>query len=161
MERNEDGSLKHRIVGKKKNIGDVWDIAFLNSQAQERVGYPTQKPLELLDRILRMCTKKNHVVADFFCGCGTTLVAAHKLGLKYIGVDNSPVASKIIRKRLKDAVNVDIPELAVKSLSKAQILKLGPFDFEEYVVRSIGGEPNKVKVGDGGIDGKLHKDGTP
>ncbi|RLA63735.1 MAG: hypothetical protein DRQ88_12045 [Epsilonproteobacteria bacterium] len=139
---------------------DVWQLPIINATSKERVGYPTQKPLNLLERIIESSSKKGDVVADFFCGCGTTLVASHNLGRKYIGVDNSPTASKIIRKRLK-GLGVDIPELAVKTLTKAQILKLNHFDFEEYAVRCIGGEPNRKKVGDGGIDGLLIEDGTP
>jgi len=146
---------------KGKPVDNLWnDIKPIQAQSNERVGYPTQKPLELLERIIMASSNEGDIVADFFCGCGTTLVASHRLNRRYVGVDNSPVASKVVRKRLK-GVGVDIPELAVKSLTKQQILKLKPFEFEEYVVRCVGGEPNRIKVGDGGIDGTLIKDGTP
>lgn len=109
----------HESSGKRQ-IGDVWtDINMLNPASKERVGYPTQKPEELLRRVIEMATKKGDIVADFFCGCGTTLVAAHNLNRDYIGVDNSPMASKIIRKRLK-GIGIDVPELAVKTLTKSQ-----------------------------------------
>ena len=83
-------------------IGNIWDDIFpVNSQADEQVGYPTQKPLALLERIIKTSTNKRDIVADFFCGCGTTLVSASQCERRYIGVDNSPKASKVIRKRLK------------------------------------------------------------
>ena len=146
---------------KGQPIDNLWDdIKPVQAQSKERVGYPTQKPVELLERIIKATSNEGDIIADFFCGCGTALVAAHNLNRRYIGVDNSPKASRVVRKRLK-GIGVDIPELAVKTLTKNQILKLKPDEFEEYVVRCIGGEPNRVKVADGGIDGKLIEDGTP
>jgi len=148
------------IIKEGKASSDVWPILPLTSSSKERVGWDTQKPLVLLEKIIQMASKKGDLVGDFFCGCGTTLVAAHKLDRKYIGVDNSPKASKVIRQRL-NSLNIDVRELAVKTLTKNQILELSPFEFQEYVIRCIGGEPNRSKVGDGGIDGKLINDGTP
>lgn len=108
----------HEMKGRA--IQDIWtDINVINSQSNERVGYPTQKPVELLERIINTSSNDGDIVADFFCGCGTTLVAAHNLNRDYIGVDNSPMASKIIRKRLK-GIGIDVPELAVKTLTKSQ-----------------------------------------
>jgi DNA modification methylase len=140
-------------------IDDVWNIDRLNNSDKEKVGWETQKPLRLLERIVKTATVEGDVVADFFCGCGTTLVAAHKLNRKYLGVDLSPKASKVVRQRLAE-LGENCKELALKSLSKSQILRLHHTEFEEYVVRSLGGHPNERKVSDGGIDGKLIADGT-
>ena len=82
------------------NLSDVWDISYINSQAKERIGYPTQKPLELLERIITIYTKKGDIVADFFCGSGTTLVAAQKLGRHWMGCDINPKCETIVKQRL-------------------------------------------------------------
>lgn len=130
-------------------LDDVWPIDKLNNSDKEKVGWETQKPLRLLERIVQTASRPGDVVADFFCGCGTTLVAAHKLGRRYLGVDISPIASKVIRKRLAE-LGENCAELSLRSLSKAQILRLNHQEFEEYVVRSVGGQPNERKVNDGG-----------
>jgi site-specific DNA-methyltransferase (adenine-specific) len=84
---------------------DVWDIPFLSTVARERVGYPTQKPIALLERMIRASTNAGDCVADFFCGSGTTLVAAARLGRCCIGCDISKEAVALARSRL-DAVGV-------------------------------------------------------
>ena len=78
-------------------IDTVWtDIPPINSQAQERLGYPTQKPLALLDRIIKASSIENEIVLDAFCGCGTALVAAENLGRQWIGIDISPTACRVM-----------------------------------------------------------------
>ena len=81
-------------------ITDVWDIKHLNSMAKERTGYPTQKPLALLDRIIQASTNKGDVVLDPFCGSGTTLVSAKRLGRKWIGIDVSKKSIEMSKDRL-------------------------------------------------------------
>jgi site-specific DNA-methyltransferase (adenine-specific) len=79
------------IWGKEKKgvaLGDVWEIPYLNPKASERSGYPTQKPILLLERIIEISTDVNDVVLDPFCGSGTTLVAAKLLGRRFIGIEN-------------------------------------------------------------------------
>jgi hypothetical protein len=84
-------------------IDSVWtDIPPINSQAKERLGYPTQKPLALLDRIIRASSNENDIVLDAFCGCGTALVAAQNLKRQWIGIDISPTACRVMAKRLRD-----------------------------------------------------------
>lgn len=82
-------------------LTDVWDIPFLSTVSLERTGWPTQKPLALLDRIIRAASNPKDIVADFFCGSGTTLAAAASLGRRWLGCDNSAAAVRIARKRLK------------------------------------------------------------
>lgn len=81
---------------------DVWDIPFLSTVSLERTGYPSQKPLALLERIIRASSNPGDVVADFFCGSGTTLVAAAKLNRRWIGCDRGEEACDIARKRLAE-----------------------------------------------------------
>lgn len=84
-----------------KPLGDVWtDIPPINSQAQERLGYPTQKPLALLERIIQASSNPGDVVLDPFCGCGTAVAAAEKLGRRWIGIDITHLAIAAIRARL-------------------------------------------------------------
>src|SRR6266852_219426 len=85
-------------------MGTVWtDISPINSQAQERLGYPTQKPLALLERILEASSSEGDVVLDPFCGCGTAVHAAQKLNRRWIGVDVTHLAIGLIRRRMQDA----------------------------------------------------------
>lgn len=88
-------------------LGDVWDIPFLNPKAKERTGYPTQKPLLLLERIVQLTTDEGDLVLDPFCGSGTTLVAAKLLNRKYLGVDILADAVKLSLERLSSPVRTD------------------------------------------------------
>jgi len=103
----------------EKSIGrpadDVWDIQLLNSQSKERTGYPTQKPLALLHRIIKASSNEGDIVFDPFCGCATTCVAAQQLGRKWIGIDIEKQAVNILVERLsndaglfKDFINTTI-----------------------------------------------------
>lgn len=98
--RGDDGTV---VLAKEKKgvpISDVWEIPFLNPKAKERTGYPTQKPIELLERIIRISTNEGDCVLDPFCGSGTTLVAAKLLGRKYIGIDINPDAIELCKERI-------------------------------------------------------------
>ena len=86
-------------------IGDVWSIPTLNSMAKERTGYPTQKPLALLDRIIRASSDEGDIVLDPFCGCATTCVAAERLNRQWVGIDISPSAEDIMKMRLTEEVD--------------------------------------------------------
>jgi len=106
-ETDENG----RIVpsGGKKGVPlrDVWDIPYLNPKARERTGYPTQKPLLLLERIVKIASEEGDIVLDPFCGSGTTLVAAVSLNRQAIGIDVSGDALEITRKRLEQPVKTE------------------------------------------------------
>jgi site-specific DNA-methyltransferase (adenine-specific) len=87
-----------------ETVDSLWDdISPINSQAQERLGYPTQKPLALLERIISASSNPGDVVLDPFCGCGTAIHAAQKLGRQWIGIDITHLAISLIEKRLRDA----------------------------------------------------------
>ena len=84
------------------SLQDIWaDVKSLSPQAKERVGYPTQKPLALLDRIIRASSNEGDMVLDPFCGCATACVAADRLDRQWIGIDLSPLAAKLVRQRMQ------------------------------------------------------------
>jgi site-specific DNA-methyltransferase (adenine-specific) len=152
-------------------IDSVWtDIPPINSQAKERLGYPTQKPLKLLERILEISSNPNDIVLDAFCGCGTTLVAAQNLGRQWIGIDISPTACRVMAKRLRDVCKLREDEnywlhgngFIVRGLpwTEKQLRTIPPFEFENWAVIALGGIPNKTQVGDMGIDGRIYPVGS-
>ncbi|MBM9520555.1 hypothetical protein JWG39_12085 [Desulforhopalus vacuolatus] len=106
-DRNDDGSFK--IADKKKGVplNDVWDIPYLNPKAKERVGYPTQKPLLLLEQVIQLVTNEGDIVLDPFCGSGTTCVAAKLLGRKYIGIDKSNDAVELSISRIENPIKTE------------------------------------------------------
>ena len=135
---------------------DVWaDIPPINSQAKERLGYPTQKPVTLLERIIKASSNEGDVVLDPFCGCGTTIDAARRLNRRWVGVDISAFAIDLIReRRLRDPtiMTYGIPaDLAgARKLAAEQ-----PFAFESWAVTRLPGfAPNMKQQGDGGVDGR-------
>ena len=99
----------------------MWDdIGAINSNGKERLGYPTQKPLALLERIIKASTNEGDVVLDAFCGSGTALHAAHNLDRRWVGIDQNIEAICIARQRLGDAWEKKLPLLRhglVESLS--------------------------------------------
>ena len=99
-----DGKQEKVYMKDGKLADDVWDIPVVRKKS-ERTGYPTQKPLALLDRIIKASSNENDVVFDPFCGCATACVAAERLNRQWIGVDISPVAETITKLRLQDEVD--------------------------------------------------------
>jgi len=95
-------STSAMMDGKPKGMVDYWDIPAINNQAKERTGYPTQKPIALLNRIIRASSKEGDVVLDPFCGCATTCVSAQNHHRNWIGIDLSPTTEVLIGERLKE-----------------------------------------------------------
>ena len=148
-------------------IDTIWDdIQPIQAQASERLGYPTQKPLPLLERIIKASSNENDIVLDAFCGCGTALVAAQNLGRQWIGIDISPTACRVMAKRLRDVCRLPEDEklwrvgrgFVVRDLpwTEKQLRTIPPFEFENWAVIALGGIPNKAQVGDMGIDGRIY-----
>jgi len=104
---NNDGEVVYGGAKKGVPLGDVWEIPFLNPKAKERTGYPTQKPLILLEKIIELTTNRNDVVLDPFCGSGTTLVAAKLLERQYIGIDISADAIELTKTRLNKPIKTE------------------------------------------------------
>ena len=138
---------------------DWWVIPLLNKAAKERLGYPTQKPLKLLKRIIEASSNPDDIILDAFCGCGTTIVAAQQLGRKWIGIDISPTACRVMAKRLKDVCGLkEGVDFVVRDLPKTweELKKYPPFEFQNWAVNALGGIPSARKVGDMGIDGYIY-----
>ncbi|MGB3408863.1 MAG: DNA methyltransferase, partial [Jannaschia sp.] len=145
---------------------DVWtDISRLNQMAKERLGYPTQKPQALLERIISASSNPGDIVLDPFCGCGTTVHAAQALNRKWIGIDVTHLAIGLIEKRLRDAYRDRPEDLQFKTYGTPQdiegarnLARRGReegrhyFEFEKWAVSLLAGEQTK-NTGDGGIDG--------
>ena len=104
---NEAGEAKYSGQKKGVPLNDVWDIPYLNPKAKERVGYPTQKPLVLLERIIQLTTDENDLVLDPFCGSGTTCVAAKLLNRNFIGIDQSKEAVQLSETRIANPVKTE------------------------------------------------------
>ncbi|MCL1801462.1 MAG: restriction endonuclease subunit M, partial [Promicromonosporaceae bacterium] len=142
-------------------LSDVWtDIPPLNSQAAERLDYPTQKPVALLERIISLASNPGEVVLDPFAGCGTTVDAAQKLGRQWIGIDITYIAIDLIVKRLIHTYgasvmdNVEVSGLPRDLGGAAALLHRDPFEFERWAVSQIDARPNDRQGGDRGIDGE-------
>lgn len=148
----------NEIIGQSKKgvpLSDVWEIPYLNPKAKERVGYPTQKPLILLEQIIKLVTDESDVILDPFMGSGTTLVAAKMLGRKYIGIDISEDAVALANERLDKLIKTESILLkkgknAYRNLSESQL----------EILRAINATPVQRNSG---IDGFLNEyiDGNP
>ena len=106
-DKDSTGNFKHGDEKKGVPLNDVWNIPYLNPKAKERVGYPTQKPLLLIERIIHLVTDEGDIVLDPFCGSGTTCVAAKLLNRNYIGIDKSPEAVDLSNNRIKNPIKTD------------------------------------------------------
>jgi hypothetical protein len=142
-------------------LQDVWtDIAPINSQAAERLGYPTQKPVELLDRIIRSSCPEGGTVLDPFCGCGTTITAAQALGRSWLGIDITHLAITLMKERLKDTFgNAAVFKVVGEPVSVPDAARLAasdPYQFQWWALGLVGARPVEGKKGaDKGIDGKI------
>ena len=135
-------------------IQDVWsDITRMSTFSNERTGYPTQKPVALLERIVSASSNKGDIVFDPFCGCGTTIIASQKLGRNWIGIDISPTACNLMQKRLRKEFTMNA-QIIRGAVDIKYVKKLPPFEFQNWVVTNkFFGTVSKTKSGDFGIDG--------
>lgn len=144
-------------------LGNIWtDIGNVQGASSERIGYPTQKPFALMQRIIEMASNEGDVVLDPFVGGGTTVAVADKLNRKWIGIDQSVQAIKVTEFRLNQQQDLFSKPFVV-NLHKYDYDTLrnkDAFDFESFMVTQYGGSPNKKQRGDMGMDGKA-KDGAP
>ncbi|MBI3403544.1 MAG: site-specific DNA-methyltransferase [Acidobacteria bacterium] len=153
---------KYFDTAKGVPLQDVWtDIFPINSQAQERLGYPTQKPEALLERIIGASSNEGDVVLDPFCGCGTTIAAAQKLNRCWIGIDITYLAIGLIRHRLTDAFgSAGAYEVIGEPVSLPDAVKLAhddPYQFQWWALGLVHARPVEQKKGaDKGIDGRIY-----
>ena len=154
--RYTKGGQAGKEMPKGKTPDDVFVLPSLNTMSKERLGYPTQKPVALLERIIKASSNEGDIVLDPFCGCGTTAEAAYKLGRKLIGIDISPyVITRVCRDRLKHAEGIAIQGLPTDMDSTREMAEADRFLFEQWAVTTLPGfEPNDKQTGDGGIDGR-------
>ncbi len=140
-------------------LQDAWTDIRLHAGSSERLGYPTQKPVSLMERILLSSSNEGDVVLDPFCGCGTTIDAAVRLHRRWIGIDVTYIAVDLIEKRLHHTYGPSITDtydvLGIpQDIEGAMALfNKSPFEFERWAVTRINAQPNDKQVGDKGIDG--------
>lgn len=168
--RHKDGTLDttrrlalKRYLKEQKGsiVTNVWtDIPPV--QGGESFGYPTQKPLALLERILAATTEPGDVVFDPFCGCGTTIYAATRMHREWIGCDIAILAVKLIREvlaekyRLVEGTHFEVDGIPVSVEQAEELFRRDPFQFQHWLVERVGGFPMHKKVADRGIDGRLY-----
>ncbi len=149
-------------VNRMVTMGDVWtDIDRINQSAAERLGYPTQKPLALLERILSASSNPGDVVLDPFCGCGTAIHAAQRLERQWIGIDVTHLAISLIERRLKDAfpsIAFDVHGTPTDIDGARDLARRDKYQFQWWAVSLIDAQPygGKKKGADGGIDGLIY-----
>ncbi len=132
-------------------------VGFTNFNANrgEYLGYPTQKPVDLLDKLVLASCPVNGVVLDPFCGCGTTIVSAGKLGRKWIGIDISSFAIDLIKKKRLQDFNIPTKGIPYDFASARRLKEENPFNFESWAINRLSGfVPNAKQVSDGGVDGR-------
>ena len=141
---------------------DVWkDINPINAHADERLGYPTQKPLALLERIIQASSNPDDIVLDPFCGCGTAVHAAQKLGRRWMGIDITHLAIHLIERRMKEA----FPGLQFKIHGEPEDLDAArdlaerdKYEFQFWACSLVGAQPYRggKKGADSGTDGMIY-----
>jgi site-specific DNA-methyltransferase (adenine-specific) len=163
--RSPDGRIRLKIYldeSRGTPIQDLWDdIPPLNSQAQERLGYPTQKPVALLERIIAASSSEGDLVLDPFCGCGTTVHAAEKLNRRWIGIDITHLAIGLVKRRLTEAfprAAFDIQGVPKDLGGARELAAADKHQFQLWALSAIEAQPFRGgrKGADGGVDGYLY-----
>lgn len=150
-----------RFLGEGVSLQDVWtDIPPINSQAAERLGFPTQKPEKLLERIIKSSSNEEDIVLDPFCGCGTTIAVAQHLNRKWLGIDITHLAITLIKIRLQDSYGKDVQYEVigepVTHTDAIELAKQDPYQFQWWALGLVGARPIEQKKGsDKGIDGRI------
>ncbi len=132
---------------------DYWYIDIINQASKERLKYPTQKPEVLLERILVASSNPDDLVLDPFCGCGTTISVAQQQNRKWIGIDVSPSACRLMRDRVAKYTGKTVPKIVESKITMSYLKSLKPTEFQNRVIQAMGGSANVKKTGDMGIDG--------
>lgn len=164
---NKRPTLKRYLNEQEGSIvTNIWnDINLITAHSKERLGYPTQKPVALMERIINASSDKGNIVLDPFCGCGTTIIAAQKNNRKWIGIDISPTACRVMSQRLYDDFKlIEGKDFQIEDLPKTEeeLRAIPHFEFQNWAVIALGqltktsGIPNIRKSGDMGIDGRLY-----
>jgi site-specific DNA-methyltransferase (adenine-specific) len=137
---------------------EIWtDVPIISNRSKEHLGYPTQKPIALLERIIRSSSNPGDVVLDPFCGCGTAIHAAAMLERQWIGIDVTYLAIQIIEDRLKTwlpAVDYELAGIPYDELSARKLAAHDHYSFQQWAVGKLGGQ-SRGRGADGGIDGEI------
>lgn len=150
-------------VVQPKKLSDVWKITSLGlaANSKEKIGYPTQKPEKLLERIILASSNKGDIVLDPFVGGGTTVAVANRLGRQWIGIDQSVQAIRVSENRINNQALLGTAfEVVLHKYDYDKLFTMNPFDFETWIVQQFSGIPNTKQRGDLGLDGRT-QDGTP
>lgn len=153
--QTEDGTwVKRQTAGESQGVPlrDVWEIKRVHTRGHERIGYPTQKPEELLERIIKTASKEGDVIADFFCGGGTTPAVAQRLNRRWLASDQSRIAVAVTSDRIGKVVEkvgnlFPVPDFTVEHWGIYEAPKLEKYstpEFREFVVKAFGGKPERV-----------------
>jgi len=153
----------YRLTSDKKYPHDVWKMHAINPKAKERLGYATQKPVALLERIIKASSNEGDVIFDPFCGCATTVEAAHKLKRKWIGIDIAIHAIKRVSKaRLGDrlglieGIDYTIGGIPRNVEGARDLWERDKYHFQKWAVEQVDGFVTAKRTADGGIDGRLY-----
>jgi DNA modification methylase len=134
-------------------LQNLWmDVPVINNRSREKLGYPTQKPEALLERIIAASSNPGDVVLDPFCGCGTTIAVAERLRRNWIGIDISPTAVGLMKRRM-EKLGASAIRLVGMPVTEEQLRVLKPFEFQNWVIQTLHGTHAPRKSGDMGIDG--------
>ncbi len=172
--------VRYLRKGDGNPLGDIWaaqpytektvygtdaviddDVQWLGPTDPERLDYPTQKPVGLLERIIRSSCPEGGVVLDPFCGCGTTVEAAERLKREWIGIDITYLAIDLIERRLRRVFGSNLRPLKIEGAvprdiqGARKLFAKNKLDFERWAVSKVDGQPNKRQVGDKGTDGTI------
>lgn len=146
-------------------LNDIWDdIQPIQPNSPQSLGYPTQKPIALLERIIETSSNKSDTIFDPFCGCGTAIYAAHTTERQWIGCDIAILPINLIkhvleeRYRLVEGTHFTIDGIPVSIEQAETLFHADPFQFQHWLVERVGGFPMQKKVADRGIDGRLYFD---
>ena len=165
---NKEGRLRRKSYADELRgmpIQNLWDdIEQLGAHASERLGYPTQKPEALLERIIKASSNEGDVVLDPFCGCGTAVAVAERLKRRWIGIDITHLAITLMKKRLEDTFGAELSPYEVvgepKDMSGAkELFRIDPYQFQWWAIGLVDGKPaggEKKKGADRGIDGYIN-----
>lgn len=164
---NPEGALRLKMYIDESSgikLQNIWDdIPAIGSQAKERLGYPTQKPESLLERIVKTSSSEGDVVLDPFCGCGTAIAVAQRLNRNWIGIDVTHLAIGLIKSRLRDAFGDEVAKTykvigEPTTVQDAEPLaKEDPYQFQWWALGLVGARRSEEKKGsDQGIDGRLY-----
>ncbi len=134
--KDDDVVIDFNDETNNKVVDNVWKVSFLKGNSKESTGYPTQKPLEIYERIVKASSNEGEVVLDPFCGCATTLVAAENIGRQWIGIDIHPKTKTITANRIAEACKLNSPDGSVKVLDLEQDLNIHTFTKKDFPSRT-------------------------